>query len=174
MKRRAPHLLLLLRHAIAEDQKADQRDEDRRLTGEGKRKLRGVVAGMRAMDLPVDTILTSPLRRARETAEIVAAGYGLDETVEVLPALAPAGGAEALFDALGRYGASNGIVLVGHQPDLGELASTLLTGTSTLVPLPFRKAGLAGITVSGLPPRHAGSLEFFLTPAQLRRIGRGR
>ena len=172
MKTSSPHLLLLLRHGIAEDPQRDQHDEDRKLTGEGKRKLREAVAGMRAVGLPVDAILTSPLRRARETAAIVADAYDLEEEVEVVPALAPAGGADAVFDVLGTHRENKAIVLVGHQPDLGELASTLLVGTSGLVPLPFRKAGLAGITVGGLPPRGAGILEFFLTPAQLRKMGR--
>jgi hypothetical protein len=54
-----------------------------------------------------------------------------------------------------------------------ELASVLLVGTPGLVPLPFKKAGLAAISVASLPPRAAGTLEFFLTPGQLRRIGRG-
>ncbi len=167
-----PHLLLLLRHAIAEDVSRTGEDEDRRLTGEGKSKLREVVAGMRALALPVEAILTSPLRRARETAEIVAAGYDIEDRVVVTAALAPGGGATELFKALGACGGAQGVVLVGHQPDLGELASTLLVGTPGLVPLPFKKAGLAGIAVESLPPRAAGLLEFFLTPGQLRKIGR--
>lgn len=167
-----PYLLLLLRHAIAEDAHAEQPDEDRRLTGEGKRKLREVAAGMRALELPVEVVLTSPLRRAEETAAIVAEVYDLEDHVEVTPALAPGGGAARVFEALGAHRRAAGIVLVGHQPDLGELASTLLVGTPGLVPLPFKKAGLAGITVTTLPPRAGGVLEFFLTPSQLRRIGR--
>lgn len=172
MTNTSSHLLLLLRHAIAEDAQRDQADEDRRLTGEGKRKLRSVVAGMRAIGLPVDAILTSPLRRARETAALVAEAYELEDHVEIVPALAPGGGADAVLDVLGAHRGESGIVLVGHQPDLGELASTLLVGTPGLLPMPFRKAGLAGITVSALPPRSAGVLEFFLTPAQLRKMHR--
>lgn len=163
---------MLLRHAIAEDAAAGQPDEERRLTGEGKRKLREVVAGMRALDLPVEVILTSPLRRTRETAAIVATAYGLaDDRVIDVAALAP-GRAPAVLAALGDHAACAAILLVGHQPDLGEIASTLLVGTPGLVPLPFRKAGLAAITVAAVPPRAAGTLEFFLTPGQLRRIGR--
>jgi phosphohistidine phosphatase len=167
-----PHLLLLLRHAIAEDVSRTREDEDRRLTGEGKSKLREVVAGMRALGLPAEAILTSPLRRARETAEIVATGYGIEDRVEVTQALGPGGATKELFKTLATCGGAQGIVLVGHQPDLGELASTLLVGTPGLVPLPFKKAGLAGIAVESLPPRTAGVLEFFLTPGQLRKIGR--
>lgn len=169
----SPHLLLLLRHAIAEEQSATGRDEDRRLTGEGKRKLREVVAGMRALELPVDVVLSSPLRRAVETAEIVADGYGSSKEIEIVPALAPSAGPDAVIAALAHIGRPSGAVLVGHEPDLAGLASTLLTGTPGLLHMGFRKAGLAGIMVASLPPRSAGALEFFLTPTQLRRIGRG-
>ncbi len=168
-----PHLLLLLRHAIAEERSDTGRDHDRRLTGEGKRKLREVVAGMRALALPVERVLSSPLRRAAETAEIVAAGYGLDGDVDVVPALAPGAGPDAVLAALADVGRPSGLVLVGHEPDLAALASTLLTGTPGLVHMGFRKAGLAGIVIATLPPRAAGTLDFFLTPGQLRRIGRG-
>jgi phosphohistidine phosphatase len=167
-----PHLLMLLRHAIAEESSSTGRDEDRRLTGEGKRKLREVVAGMRALELPVDVVLTSPLRRAVETAEIVADGYGSSDDVELTPSLAPGASPDAVLAALAGLGRPSGIVLVGHEPDLAILASTLLTGTGGLVHMAFRKAGLAGIVVASLPPRSAGALEFFLTPSQLRRIGR--
>lgn len=167
-----PHLLMLLRHAIAEDRSDTGRDEDRRLTGEGKRKLREVVAGMRALELPVERVLASPLRRAVETAEIVAEEYGLASGVDVSGTLAPGAGPDAVLHALGEGRRVNGIVLVGHEPDLAALASTLLTGTAGLVQMGFRKAGLAGVVVATLPPRSKGALEFFLTPGQLRRIGR--
>ncbi len=167
-----PHLVMLLRHAIAEEQSASGGDDDRRLTGEGKRKLREVVAGMRALELPVDVVLSSPLRRAVETAEIVADGYAAKPEVEITPALAPGAGPDAVLAALAHVGRPSGAVLVGHEPDLAALASTLLVGTPGLLHMGFRKAGLAGIVVASLPPRAAGALEFFLTPQQLRRIGR--
>jgi len=148
------------------------RDEDRRLTAEGKRKLREVVAGMRALELPVERVLSSPLRRAIETAEIVAEAWGSSEDVEVTPALSPGAGPDAAIAALADIGRPSGVVLVGHEPDVTGLVSTLLTGTPSLVHVGFRKAALAGILVASLPPRAAGSLEFFLTPGQLRRIGR--
>jgi phosphohistidine phosphatase len=163
---------MLLRHAIAEDTSASGRDEDRRLTGEGKRKMREVAAGMRALDLPVELVLTSPLARAVETAEIVAAAFGSADDVEITSALSPGAGPDAVIAAFRDVGRPTGIVLVGHEPDLAALASTLLTGTQSLVHMTFRKAGLAGIVVASLPPRGAGALEFFLTPGQLRKIGR--
>ena len=168
----SPHLVMLLRHAIAEEQSSSGRDDDRRLTGEGKRKLREVVAGMRALDLPVDLVLSSPLRRAVETAEIVIDAYEAKPQMQITPALAPGAGPDAVIAALADVGRPSGMVLVGHEPDLAALASTLLVGTPGLLHMGFRKAGLAGIMVAALPPRAAGALEFFMTPQQLRRIGR--
>jgi phosphohistidine phosphatase len=167
-----PHLVMLLRHAIAEQTSGSGRDADRRLTGEGKRKLREVAAGMRALELPVDAILTSPLRRAQETAAILAGAYDAGDRVEVTPALAPGSEPDHVLKALGSCRSAFGVVLVGHEPQMGELVSTLLVGTPSLVRVAFKKAGLAGIVVESFPPRAAGVLEFFLTPGQLRRIGR--
>jgi phosphohistidine phosphatase SixA len=59
-------------------------------------------------------------------------------------------------------------MLVGHQPGLGELASQLLTGATSVVPLPFKKGGVAAIEVAALPPRTPGTLLWFVTPKQLR------
>jgi len=169
----SPVLLMLLRHGIAEALSASRPDEDRRLTGEGKRRVREVAAGMRALELPVEAILTSPLRRAEETARIVAEVYERIGGLEVTRALAPGSGADKVFAALSSCTSAAGVVLVGHEPDLGELASTLLAGTPGLLHLQLKKAGLVGITVASLPPRGAGILEFLLTPGQLRRIARG-
>lgn len=129
---------------------------------------------MRVLGLPVEAILTSPLHRARETAAIVAGIYALQDRTEPTLALAPGAGPDAVIAALGACRGAAGVLLVGHQPDLGEIASALLVGTPGLVSLPFKKAGLAGIRVATLPPREAGVLEFFLTPGQLREIGRAR
>ena len=171
------HLILVLRHGIAEPESPSVPDEERALTSEGKRKVREVARGMQELELPIDRILTSPLRRARETAAIVADAFGLADGVEVTDALSPGAGAEAVFRALasGRHSArasARATVLVGHEPDLGELVSTLLVGTAGLLQVQFKKAGLAGVAVASLPPRAAGVLEFFLTPGQLRAIGR--
>lgn len=168
-----PHLVMLLRHGIAEDPSATHGDAARRLTGEGKRKTREVVAGMHALDLPVDAILSSPLVRARQTAEIVADVYGIAaDGIDVIEALAPGHDVDDVLAALRPHREAGGIVLVGHEPDMGELVSTLLVGTPGLVGVRFKKAGLAGVTVGSLPPRGAGILEFMMGPGQLRRIGR--
>ena len=65
-------------------------------------------------------------------------------------------------------------MLVGHQPDLGRLASHLLTRSSRLAPLPFKKGAVAAIHVDTIPPRVPGVLMWFMTPKQLRTVGASR
>ena len=80
-------ILYLVRHAIAEDTAASGRDADRALTADGKGRMRRAVKGLRALDVQLDLLLTSPYRRAVETAEILAGVLGPVET-RVLPELA--------------------------------------------------------------------------------------
>lgn len=168
-----PHTLYLLRHGIAEDPGARLADADRALTAEGVRKTKQAAAGMKELGIVPEKILTSPLRRARETAEIVAEVLRPDLGVDIYQPLASGADPEQVIAGLDTDPSVANLFLVGHQPDLGMLASYLLTGTEGLVQLPFKKAGLAAVSVASLPPRSVGMLEWFLTPRQLRAIGRG-
>ena len=167
-------IIYLMRHGIAADPAPEMSDADRALTPEGVRKTARVAAGLQKLDVNPDVILSSPLRRAEETARLVADGLDTHPPVELFPALTPGIAPHDMVKQLRPHRSANQILLVGHQPDLGELASYLLAGAPTLVPLPFRKAGVAAIAVGALPPRRPGSLEWFLTPAQLRAIASSR
>jgi phosphohistidine phosphatase len=124
------------------------------------------------MGIVPDVVLSSPLRRAEETAAAVAAVLAPELAIEIYPLLAPGNAVTDMLAGLRQYRRARHLMLVGHQPDLGHLASHLLTGSATLVLLPFRKGGAAAIQVPGLPPRAAGTLQWFLAPKQLRMIGR--
>jgi phosphohistidine phosphatase len=164
--------LYLVRHGIAASASANTSDADRALTEQGTRKTIRVAHGLRGLNVKPAAILSSPLRRAQETAEIMASILAPKVPVELYPALAFGHEPRDVLQGLRSHRRAEQVMLVGHQPDMGELASFLLTGSSNLVPLPFKKAATAAITVPSLPPRSAGVLEWFLTPAQLRRIGR--
>jgi phosphohistidine phosphatase len=166
--------LYLVRHGIAGPVTAGMSDRERALTSEGERKMRRVALGLKRLGVAPEVILSSPLRRAEETATILAAALAPARGVVRYPSLAPGQGTADVLAALHPYRAARSLMLVGHQPDLGELASHLLTGSSTLVPLVFKKGGAAAIAVGTLPPRTDGVLLWFLTPGQLRAIGRGR
>jgi phosphohistidine phosphatase len=161
------YVLYLVRHGIAEEATPDGDDAERALTGEGRKRMKDVARGLRQSGVAFDLIVTSPLRRARETADILHAELAPETKVRVFDALENGHSAEEVLRGL-PHGRAHAIALVGHQPSLGELASYLVTGSPSLVPLPFKKGGVAAISVASLPPRVPGTLEWFLTPKQLR------
>jgi phosphohistidine phosphatase len=163
-------MLYLMRHGIAADAGRGMADADRALTPEGVSKTTRVAEGLRVLGLEPDAILSSPLRRAEETARIAAKVLAPRCAIELTSALAGGQSAPDVAAALHPPRQARHVLLVGHQPDLGDLASFLLTGSAQLAPLPFRKAAVAAIEVSTMPPRSTGILHWFLTPAQLRAI----
>jgi phosphohistidine phosphatase len=166
------HVLCLFRHGIAEDPSPAVLDADRALTPEGIDKTRLAAAGLRRLGFVPDVILSSPLRRAVETARILAREFEMEDAVELEPRLAGGDPPEEIVRGLRDHRGAGCLLLVGHEPGLGMTASTLLSGSPGLVRLRFKKAGAAGIAVGSLPPRSTGELLWFLTPRQLRDLGR--
>jgi phosphohistidine phosphatase len=163
--------LYLMRHGIAAEASPNANDAERALTEEGTRKTKAAALGLKRLGVTPQAFLTSPLRRAEETAQLVAAVLAPEASVQIYPPLAPGYDPRETLRGLRDYRQAQEILLVGHQPDLGELASFLLTGSAGLAPLPFRKTATAAIAVGSLPPRGSGSLTWFVTPLQLRAIG---
>jgi phosphohistidine phosphatase len=161
--------LYLLRHAIAAEACTPglAGDDSRPLTPEGRRKLRRVVTAMRAMDLSFDVILTSPVLRARQTAEVVAHELGRKRVI-TMDALRPEGEPGAVLKALKPHAKAASLLLVGHEPSLGEFASTLLGDHSGSF-VEFKKAGLCRLELGELNPG-AATLHWLLTPAQMLRM----
>jgi phosphohistidine phosphatase len=164
--------LYLVRHAIAEDASSSGRDADRALTADGKAKMRRVARGVHALGVRLDLILTSPYRRAVETAEILAAALGGVEA-RPLPELAAGAQVTKLLAALRPFRHLEALALVGHQPDLGVLASEITTGSPSTHPLAFKKGGIACFTISAPRGSFRGDLNWFMTPKQLRAVRDG-
>jgi len=171
--------IYLLRHGIAADLGEDgvMSDADRPLTKKGCEKMKQEAEGMRKLGLEFDLIFTSPLLRTRQTAEAVADVLGLTDKITIIDALAPgrsfARGVSKkaeVFIEIGAHGFERAL-LVGHQPDMSELTSVLLTGHRDLN-VEFKKGALCAIEVAGLPPRAPGALLWLLTPGQLKRIAK--
>lgn len=167
-------VVYLMRHGIAADPVAGMSDADRALTAEGTQKTKRVAAGLQKLGVKPQLIVSSPLRRAEETARIVGEILAGGVAIELYPPLAGGCAPDDLLKGLRPHRGLSELLLVGHQPDLGNLASYLLTGSANLAPLPFKKAGVAAVTLGSMPPRSAGMLEWFLTPGQLRAIGSSR
>ncbi|MBM3777640.1 MAG: phosphohistidine phosphatase SixA [Acidimicrobiia bacterium] len=163
--------LYLVRHAIAADRGPDWPNDARRpLTAHGITRFQRAADGLVAIgDVSLDAIFTSPLVRAVQTADLLAAAFEAPPPVSVLQALEPGHGPAAVLDALTREPRRRRLALVGHEPDLGELVSHLLGARS---PVPFKKGGICRIDVHSLPPSRAGTLVWFLPPRVLRRLDR--
>ena len=160
--------LYLVRHAIAEERGPEYPDDTKRpLTRRGRARMRRAVAGFRALKPGVELILTSPLVRAVQTAEILSTGLD-DASLESLPALAPGHSPRRVAEDLAEATSAGVIALVGHEPDLGRLAAWLIGSRRAI---PFRKGGIARIDVKTIPPGQDGTLVWHATPKLLRSIG---
>ena len=164
--------LYILRHGIAQPREIStaMKDGERRLTDEGKRKMRRIAKGMKAMDLTFDLILTSPLRRAKETAQIVAGVLQLQKRLKIFPALAAGEKTRDLVEALEEpLSTSEAVLLVGHEPDLSDLVSRLIAGGTDLS-MTLKKGGLCKLALHSVRYGRCAVLEWFLAPAQLARL----
>lgn len=134
--------LLLLRHGIAEEAGADQPDAARALTPAGRRRTRAVLQRLVQRQLGCERLFSSPLVRARQTAELAVAAQ-LAASLELAEALAPGGDALAWLQGLGAQQqlAGQTLALVGHEPDLSVLAATLIGAQPGSLQL--KKAGVA-------------------------------
>ncbi len=156
----------LLRHAIAEDpgEANDFSDDRRALTDDGRRKMQRAAEGIRALNLGFELILTSPLTRCVQTAQIVA--HELDCPAQAVERLRPGLDAERLIDVLLDAPDANRVLICGHQPDMSEVAYDLLRGGN----LAFKKGALAVVELSAPLRAGAGTLLAHYPPAALRRM----
>jgi len=163
-------MLYILRHATAEEAASGGDDGARKLTERSKEKMRGAAAGLRTMGLKFETILTSPLARATETAELVAAAYDNSPPPQVLPALATGVAAPEAVSALRAFAKQGEVMIVGHEPQLGAIASILLTGASDVAHFKLKTGGCIAIDLPARFERGGGELRWMLTHRQLRQM----
>lgn len=156
--------IYFIRHGIAEEAEKYTQDADRPLTEAGKRKTRKVATRLSELNLSFDLILTSPLLRARQTADILFAA-GLSSHVEESPELAFDGDIQIWLSWLERWRQKGGsqLALVGHQPNLGDWAETLIWGRPQ-GKLVVKKAGAIGIQLPETDSPVGRSQLFWLTP----------
>jgi len=166
----SPSELYLVRHAIAAPRGEEWPDDDKRpLTARGVSRFKEAVDGLRTLGVEVDEIFTSPLVRARQTAELLAAGLPGKPPVRMLDALSPDHAPASVLAQLARTVRRRRIALVGHEPCLGELAAHLIGAGRAL---PFKKGGVCRIDVESLTSRRPGGLTWFVTPKLLRGLAR--
>jgi phosphohistidine phosphatase len=161
--------LYLIRHGLAEERGEDYPDDSKRpLTHEGIARLRKEAKALDALDVAFDQILSSPLVRAKQTADAFAEVMKSKPPIAIADSLTPAGSPAAVIQELARHMKKARVALVGHEPNMGELAAHLI---GAKVPLPFKKGAICRIDFSVFPPKGKGQLVWFITPRMLRKIG---
>jgi phosphohistidine phosphatase len=160
--------LYLIRHGVAAERGEEFPDDSKRpLTSEGIARLRKEAKALEALGVTFDQILSSPLVRARQTADVFAEELKAKPPIANTDALTPAGSPSAVIQELGKHMRKARIALVGHEPNMGELAAFLI---GAKVPLPFKKGAICRIDFAVFPPKGKGALCWFVTPKMLRRI----
>jgi phosphohistidine phosphatase len=161
--------LYIVRHGIAIPHGTPGlADDDRPLTPKGEERIRQIGRGLVALKLEVEQIVTSPLIRARGTAQMVAEELGMVDRLEVSSALGADSSAEAIRDWLRERNEAR-LMIVGHNPSLSDLVGLLTVGEVGKLPVDLKKGGIAALSTSTrLSPRF--SLCWIATPALLRRI----
>ena len=160
--------LYLVRHGLAEERGETWPDDAKRpLTEEGMSRLRRAARALVRLGITVDVVLTSPLVRTRQTAEILAAAFSPHPALVSVDALAPGGTPPAMAAEVEKHSRRHRIVIVGHEPGLGELAAWLVGARN---PIEFKKGGICRIDVDGSALRGGGALRWMMTPKILRAL----
>ena len=157
--------LYLIRHGIAQEATSNIKDEERSLTEYGRKRTQKVAQRLKSLDLSFDLIATSPLVRARETAEILIS-TGLSSQLEQCSYLAPGGNVQdwiAQWLTPKNYPPSTRLALVGHQPCLSNWAEILVWGEAKNS-LVLKKAGTIGIETTESVSLVGSCQMFWLTP----------
>jgi phosphohistidine phosphatase len=161
--------IYLIRHGIAAERGEEYPDDSKRpLTSRGIARLKQEAKALDKLEVVFDQIIASPLLRTRQTADVLSESMKSKPPVTTADALAPAGTPAAVIQELGKHMRKGRLALVGHEPNLGELAGRLIGARA---PIEFKKGAVCRIDFEVLPPKGMGQLRWFITPGMLREIG---
>lgn len=151
----------LLRHGIAEDGAAGTADAERALTQDGRRKLRQVLKAASEAGVQPALILSSPLKRAVQTAEMARKALGYKNEILRTKALVPGSTVEQVWEEIRVHRDEPSLLLVGHNPLFDHLAAYLLGRQE--VQIDFKKGAILRIDLERFPAAPKGILRWYLT-----------
>ncbi len=165
------HQLYILRHGTAIPHGTPGvPDAERPLTPKGEKRIKEVGRGLAAFGLQLDRIVTSPLPRARRTAQLVAQELGLIDRLETSSVLSADSDSQTIRDWL-REGHPDRLMIVGHNPSLSDLVGLLLLGEAGKMPFELKKGGIAALSATPHSGLHF-QLDWTAPPGLLRRLCR--
>jgi phosphohistidine phosphatase len=160
-------IVYFLRHANAGTHLATpKKDEKRALDKEGIEQCGYVGRALAALDVQVDTIIASPLKRATQTAALVGNEMGHEGKLQIDPALRPQATFADFRKLLDQYAQQESVMVVGHNPNLSEFLGRIISPAECEAALDLRKGAVAKVEVR----RSSGSLHWILTPKILRAL----
>ncbi len=158
--------IYLLRHASAGHYNPAGNDDKRPIDKTGEQQSHDVGRALAALELELDVIISSPLTRAMQTAEIAASELGHKDKIVIDGALRPEASYEEFEDLLARYEKKKAILVVGHNPSMTDFLDRMLAGDSAEF-IDFKKGAVAKVEKDGRQP---AVLKWFLTPKVVRAI----
>jgi len=163
-----PYELYIIRHAVAEERGDAWPDDAKRpLTEDGTSRMRKAARGVSRLGVTLDVVVTSPLVRAKQTAEIVAAAMNPRPPIVTAESLGAEGTFQEIIADLEKQSRRTRIAIVGHEPGIGEFAARLIGSRH---PIEFKKGAVCRVDVDALPPSGPGDLRWLLTTKILRSI----
>ncbi len=141
---------------------------ERPLTESGRKEIEAIAESLKDWELDFDRILTSPLRRAEQTASIIAKTLKIQKLLENCDELKPEGSRLELYKRLSKMDQQSSVLVVGHEPYLSIMIGDLIAGNTGHIDL--KKGGMARIRIGTFSPRVSGELRWLLTPKQIRKI----
>jgi len=160
-------IIYFLRHANAGQPVANpKKDEKRALDKEGIEQCGYVGRALAAMDVQVDVIISSPLKRATQTASLVGNEIGHEGKLQIEPALRTEGTFSDFRKLLDKYAKQESIMVVGHNPNLSEFLGRIISDTGCQASVDLKKAAVAKVETR----RNSGALQWCLTPRILRTL----
>jgi len=164
--------LYMIRHAISVDEGTPEYADDsqRPLTDKGKKKMRQIAKGLRALGVEFDLILSSPYVRATETAEVLADVFKMKKEIKFSDNLVPMGDPELLIAEMNEKYIASSVAFIGHEPFLSALIG-LLVSENANIDMTIKKGGVCRLSADNLHHTRKATLEWLLTPGVLVEIG---
>jgi len=163
--------LFILRHGEAGQRSSLASDRTRPLTSAGKVEIFEIAKALKIIGLKFDLVVTSPLKRAYDTAIIVSDIFNIGNRVQVWKELAPEGQRTEVYRKISQLREEYVVLIVGHQPLLGEMANDMIhKGKSSPCNLMLKKGGLVRIRLLTKINVPRGELRWLITPRILKNI----
>lgn len=159
-------ILYVLRHGIAEPRRPGRAEAARALTDEGRAKLSRVLKQAKRSDVKPAVILSSPLIRARQSAEMAAEALGYHSEIVETKSLSPRATVEETWEVVRQYQGQPQILVTGHEPHLNNFIAYALEAPS--LRLDLKKGALVCIQIDRRAKTPHGVLEWILTPKTVR------